>query len=308
MKALVVHGAGDLRIDDLPWASPEPGQVLVRNTHGGICGSDLHYYRHGAVGAFALREPLVLGHEVVGRVELDPTGTLPKTTPVAIHPASPCGHCPECVSRDTQCLPQHALFRVGGELPSHPRGILRVHGGPPGSGPGVADDPSAVPRGAGRAAGRRVARPEQGRRRSRSEGIGQRVGTDRDSGRRRSENCWCRGSLDYRRTRATVEDRIGRGCGPHRAHRCRRLAGSVFRCGHRSIRRLGRHRSHPGGGASPRSHGAAGYVPARAAPRRTVGVGGQGDRSARSLPVRHRVRRIHRPARGKRRPGPGHYP
>jgi L-idonate 5-dehydrogenase len=98
MKALVVHGAGDLRIDDLPWKSPEPGQVLVRNTHGGICGSDLHYYRHGAVGSFALREPLVLGHEVVGRVELDPSGTLEKNTPVAIHPAWPCGHCPECVA------------------------------------------------------------------------------------------------------------------------------------------------------------------------------------------------------------------
>jgi L-idonate 5-dehydrogenase len=97
MKALVVHGAGDLRIDDLPWRSPAPGQVLVRNTHGGICGSDLHYYRHGAVGAFALREPLVLGHEVVGRVELDPSGTLQKTTPVAIHPAWPCGRCPECI-------------------------------------------------------------------------------------------------------------------------------------------------------------------------------------------------------------------
>ena len=77
MKALVVHGAGDLRFDELPEPSPEPGQVLVRNTHGGICGSDLHYYRHGAVGAFALREPLVLGHEVVGRIETDPSGTLP---------------------------------------------------------------------------------------------------------------------------------------------------------------------------------------------------------------------------------------
>ena len=98
MKALIVYGPGDLRIDDLPRVAPQPGQVLVRNTHGGICGSDLHYYRHGAVGAFTLREPLVLGHEVVGRVELDPTGTLPKTTAVAIHPASPCGCCPECAT------------------------------------------------------------------------------------------------------------------------------------------------------------------------------------------------------------------
>src|SRR6476659_6779203 len=98
MKALVVHGAGDLRFDDLPAQAPEPGQVLVRNTHGGICGSDLHYYKHGAVGAFSLREPLVLGHEVVGRIEYDPSGALAAGTPVAIHPATPCGHCPECLT------------------------------------------------------------------------------------------------------------------------------------------------------------------------------------------------------------------
>jgi L-idonate 5-dehydrogenase len=98
MKALVVHGAGDLRFDDLPAQAPEPGQVLVRNTHGGICGSDLHYYKHGAVGAFSLREPLVLGHEVVGRIEYDPSGALATGTPVAIHPATPCGHCPECLA------------------------------------------------------------------------------------------------------------------------------------------------------------------------------------------------------------------
>jgi L-idonate 5-dehydrogenase len=96
MKALVVHGAGDLRIDDVAEASPGPGEVQVKMTHGGICGSDLHYFRHGAVGAFTLREPLVLGHEVVGAVENDPSGTLTGGTPVAIHPASPCGNCPEC--------------------------------------------------------------------------------------------------------------------------------------------------------------------------------------------------------------------
>ena len=98
MKALVVHGAADLRFDDLPEPKPESGQVLIRNTHGGICGSDLHYYRHGAVGAFTLREPLVLGHEVVGRVHNDPSGELAARTPVAIHPATPCGRCPECLA------------------------------------------------------------------------------------------------------------------------------------------------------------------------------------------------------------------
>jgi L-idonate 5-dehydrogenase len=98
VKALVVHGAGDLRFDDLVEPAPDHGQVLVRNTHGGICGSDLHYYRHGAVGAFALREPLVLGHEVVGRVAVDADGALAAGTPIAIHPATPCNQCHECAT------------------------------------------------------------------------------------------------------------------------------------------------------------------------------------------------------------------
>ena len=117
MKALVVHGAGDLRFDDLVEPAPDEGQVLVRNTHGGICGSDLHYYRHGAVGAFELREPLVLGHEVVGRIAEDPAGALAVGTPIAIHPATPCDQCRECatgvrnICRNTRyfgCRSQHA--------------------------------------------------------------------------------------------------------------------------------------------------------------------------------------------------------
>ena len=42
--------------------------MLVRFGAGGICGSDLHYYHEGRVGDFAVREPMVLGHEVAGEV------------------------------------------------------------------------------------------------------------------------------------------------------------------------------------------------------------------------------------------------
>jgi L-idonate 5-dehydrogenase len=96
MKSLTVHAAADLRFDERSAITPDDNQVLIDITHGGICGSDQHYYRHGAVGAFTLREPLVLGHEVVGTVNTDPTGALHPGTPVAIHPASPCNQCPEC--------------------------------------------------------------------------------------------------------------------------------------------------------------------------------------------------------------------
>ena len=69
MKAIVAHDAKDVRIEDREMPAPGPGEVLIRMERGGICGSDLHYYNHGGFGAVRLREPMVLGHEVAGRVE-----------------------------------------------------------------------------------------------------------------------------------------------------------------------------------------------------------------------------------------------
>jgi len=112
MLGCVIHGEGDLRVDELPVPSPGPGQALVAVRYGGVCGSDLHYWRHGGVGDFRLREPMVLGHEVVGTVLAygdGASGPAPGTA-VAVHPATPCGACPECrdgranVCRDTRYL------------------------------------------------------------------------------------------------------------------------------------------------------------------------------------------------------------
>ena len=32
----------------------------------GICGSDVHYYTHGKIGTFVVKQPMVLGHEASG--------------------------------------------------------------------------------------------------------------------------------------------------------------------------------------------------------------------------------------------------
>lgn len=98
MHACVVHGAGDLRVEERPYDGPGPGEIAVAVALGGICGSDLHYYHRGRVGDFALREPMVLGHEVVGHVATLGTGAVGPAvgTAVAVHPATPCGTCHEC--------------------------------------------------------------------------------------------------------------------------------------------------------------------------------------------------------------------
>ncbi|MEU7720007.1 L-idonate 5-dehydrogenase [Streptomyces tibetensis] len=118
MLGCVIHGQGDLRVAELPVPQPGPGQALIAVRYGGVCGSDLHYWRHGGVGDFRLREPMVLGHEVVGTVvEYGPGGAGPAPgSAVAVHPATPCGVCPECaagrrnVCRDTRYLGSAARF------------------------------------------------------------------------------------------------------------------------------------------------------------------------------------------------------
>ena len=91
MLGCVIHGQGDLRVEELAPPAPGPGEVLVAVRYGGVCGSDLHYWRHGGVGDFRLKEPMVLGHEVVGTVLSygdGATGPAPGTA-VAVHPATP---------------------------------------------------------------------------------------------------------------------------------------------------------------------------------------------------------------------------
>jgi L-idonate 5-dehydrogenase len=98
VDAVRVHAAGDLRLDRLELAAPQPNEAVVRIAYGGICGSDIHYWRHGAVGASVLRAPMVLGHEVVGtiaQVAADGSGPT-ESTAVVVHPAQTCGVCQWC--------------------------------------------------------------------------------------------------------------------------------------------------------------------------------------------------------------------
>ena len=67
MKALTYHGIEDVRVDDVPDARIEdPGDIVVRITSTGLCGSDLHLYK--ILGAF-IGEGDILGHEPMGIVE-----------------------------------------------------------------------------------------------------------------------------------------------------------------------------------------------------------------------------------------------
>jgi L-idonate 5-dehydrogenase len=81
--------------------------VLIRVRAGGICGSDLSYYFKGKSGDFALREPLVLGHEVAGEIAELGEGVrgLRIGGRVAVNPGVACRLCRFCLKG----MPNHCL-------------------------------------------------------------------------------------------------------------------------------------------------------------------------------------------------------
>ena len=69
MKALVLERAGELtmRDIDLPQTvGPKDVRIAVHTV--GICGSDVHYYVHGGIGDYIVKQPMVLGHEGAGTI------------------------------------------------------------------------------------------------------------------------------------------------------------------------------------------------------------------------------------------------
>ncbi|WP_394213860.1 NAD(P)-dependent alcohol dehydrogenase [Brachybacterium vulturis] len=69
MRAVVLQEPGRITIEDVPRpGEPGPGEVRIAMHTVGICGSDVHYYTHGAIGDFVLEAPMILGHEGSGTV------------------------------------------------------------------------------------------------------------------------------------------------------------------------------------------------------------------------------------------------
>ena len=68
-KALVLEKVGQLAIRDISLPStPGADDVKIAVHTVGVCGSDVHYYTHGRIGDFVLKDPMVLGHEGAGTV------------------------------------------------------------------------------------------------------------------------------------------------------------------------------------------------------------------------------------------------
>jgi L-idonate 5-dehydrogenase len=106
-RACVLYGKEDVRIETREIGDVGPKQVRVRIGAGGLCGSDIHYFRDGGIGTIQVSEPIILGHEVAGTVEAvggEVTNVKPGSR-VALCPSLPCGHCRFCqIGQQQHCL------------------------------------------------------------------------------------------------------------------------------------------------------------------------------------------------------------
>ena len=96
MKAVVFHGIGDIRLDDVPDPQlQEPTDAIVRLTRNAICGNDLHMIRGTMVG---MQAGTILGHEGVGIVEEvgQEVRNLQVGDRVVIPSTIACGYCVYC--------------------------------------------------------------------------------------------------------------------------------------------------------------------------------------------------------------------
>ncbi|MGF7234032.1 MAG: NAD(P)-dependent alcohol dehydrogenase [Frankia sp.] len=112
MRAAVLVSPGEIRMQERPVPRPADDEVLVKVASVGVCGSDVHYYREGRIGDFVVNAPLILGHEVSGRI-VGVGADVPRERigeRVAIEPQRPCRVCGQCVAGRYNLCPNMAFY------------------------------------------------------------------------------------------------------------------------------------------------------------------------------------------------------
>ena len=106
MDVLRLHGIGDMRLHNESMPQPAAGEVLLRVTAVGICGSDLHWLEEASIGDAQISRPLVLGHEFSAIVESHTSALIGQR--VAVDPAIPCQDCEFCLDGNPNlCIQLH---------------------------------------------------------------------------------------------------------------------------------------------------------------------------------------------------------
>jgi L-iditol 2-dehydrogenase len=103
---MVLRAPGQLALEEIARPAAGWGEVLVRVTHSGLCGTDLKIFN----GAIPVRSPLVMGHEAAGEVVSSEANGLARGDRVIIDPVLYCGHCFHCRKGQTNLCPHGKLI------------------------------------------------------------------------------------------------------------------------------------------------------------------------------------------------------
>lgn len=111
-QAAVMYAPHDVRLEERALPKPGPKEVLVEIKAVGVCGSDVHYYEHGRIGPYVVREPLILGHESSGVIiELGNDVSKHRLGErVTLEPGVPCAVCRECRAGRYNLCPDVRFF------------------------------------------------------------------------------------------------------------------------------------------------------------------------------------------------------
>ena len=117
MKAAFLTALREIAVREMPPPRlSRPRDVLLRIASVGVCGSDVHYYTAGRIGAAAVKYPFIVGHECSGIV-LEAGAEVRKVRAgqrVAIDPLVSCGECDQCrQGREHTCRKQRFLGLPG---------------------------------------------------------------------------------------------------------------------------------------------------------------------------------------------------
>ncbi|KDN38275.1 putative xylitol dehydrogenase [Tilletiaria anomala UBC 951] len=98
--SFVLEAVDKTSFQERPVKPPAPLEVQVNVRQTGICGSDVHYWKHGRIGDFILKAPMVLGHESAGIITSvgSQVEHLKVGDRVALEPGVPCLVCDKCLS------------------------------------------------------------------------------------------------------------------------------------------------------------------------------------------------------------------
>jgi len=111
MRAALVHGPGDLRIEDVPEPVAAEGEVVLAIQAAATCHTDVKSVLHGhpSLGPYPAR----LGHEFAGVVETSEHPAFAPGDEVFCANSAPCGECRQC-HRNRESLCEDLLYLTGG--------------------------------------------------------------------------------------------------------------------------------------------------------------------------------------------------